>query len=417
MILNRRQLAAAALASGALLPFAIPTVRAATTTPAQRKLVVIYCFGGWDPTWVFTSTLGHPTFYFDETASAEYGAGGIPYVHSPERPAVKAFFDAWGDRAAILNGMQVRALTHPSGLKQLFTDSATPGVPDWFATIAGASTELELPMVVSSGPVFTGEFGPQIMRLGESGQLSALISGEALDSSEMPTQALSESAVDSVDAYLAGRAAGLESDSWMEDYATGLERLHRVNALGDQIDLGLDYAANISVADRMAPALDCLELGLSRVVTVAHPGFRAGWDHHSAIGQHNRHLQYLFSDVKDVVDSLAARPGSSGGTLLDETTVLVCSEMGRAPLLNGAGGKDHWIWTSALLVGSGIKGGQVVGLFNEDFEGEPLNSAGEPDAAGVIQDAGHLGATLFELTGVEKPAHIQHKAPIEALLA
>jgi hypothetical protein len=48
--------------------------------------------------------------------------------------------------------------------------------------------------------------------------------------------------------------------------------------------------------------------------------------------------------------------------LLDETLVVVMSEMGRTPHINPAGGRDHWTFCySVLFAGAGIRGGSVHG--------------------------------------------------------
>ncbi len=49
--------------------------------------------------------------------------------------------------------------------------------------------------------------------------------------------------------------------------------------------------------------------------------------------------------------------------MLDETLIVVMSEMGRTPRINGnAGGRDHWTFCySNILAGGGIKGGTVYG--------------------------------------------------------
>ncbi len=48
--------------------------------------------------------------------------------------------------------------------------------------------------------------------------------------------------------------------------------------------------------------------------------------------------------------------------LLDETLVVVMSEMGRTPRVNGNGGRDHWTFCySVLLAGAGIRGGSIYG--------------------------------------------------------
>ena len=48
--------------------------------------------------------------------------------------------------------------------------------------------------------------------------------------------------------------------------------------------------------------------------------------------------------------------------LLDETLILVTSEMGRTPTINANGGRDHWTYCySNFLAGAGIKGGSICG--------------------------------------------------------
>jgi hypothetical protein len=48
--------------------------------------------------------------------------------------------------------------------------------------------------------------------------------------------------------------------------------------------------------------------------------------------------------------------------LLDETLVVVHSEMGRTPKINASGGRDHWTFCyGAMLAGAGIKGGMAYG--------------------------------------------------------
>jgi Protein of unknown function (DUF1501) len=48
--------------------------------------------------------------------------------------------------------------------------------------------------------------------------------------------------------------------------------------------------------------------------------------------------------------------------LLDETLVVVTSEMGRTPKINGNGGRDHWTYCyGTVFAGAGIRGGAVYG--------------------------------------------------------
>ena len=48
--------------------------------------------------------------------------------------------------------------------------------------------------------------------------------------------------------------------------------------------------------------------------------------------------------------------------LLDETVVVMMSEMGRTPRINGNGGRDHWTYCySVMFAGAGIRGGTICG--------------------------------------------------------
>ena len=46
---------------------------------------------------------------------------------------------------------------------------------------------------------------------------------------------------------------------------------------------------------------------------------------------------------------------------MEHTTIMVFSEFSRTPLINGSGGRDHHISSSALLMGAGIKHNMVFG--------------------------------------------------------
>ena len=80
--------------------------------------------------------------------------------------------------------------------------------------------------------------------------------------------------------------------------------------------------------------------------------------------------------------------------------------MGRAPRVNASMGKDHWMTTSALLIGGGIRGGQVFGGYNDAMAGELVHPEtgvlGGSD--GVILQPGHLGATLMALADMDPVA-------------
>jgi uncharacterized protein (DUF1501 family) len=78
--------------------------------------------------------------------------------------------------------------------------------------------------------------------------------------------------------------------------------------------------------------------------------------------------------------------------LLDETLVVVMSEMGRTPKINGSGGRDHWTFCySVMLAGAGIRGGTLYG-------------ASDAQAAYVKDrpvSTGDVCATIYECLGID----------------
>src|SRR5262249_20112646 len=80
-----------------------------------------------------------------------------------------------------------------------------------------------------------------------------------------------------------------------------------------------------------------------------------------------------------LLDDLQARG------MLDDTLVVVLSEMGRTPKVNGRAGRDHWVGTyPAIFAGAGVKAGAVYGRSDQtgaDVAGDPV-SPRDPRAKG-----------------------------------
>jgi hypothetical protein len=82
------------------------------------------------------------------------------------------------------------------------------------------------------------------------------------------------------------------------------------------------------------------------------------WDTHArnagVLREYN--LPYLDMTFDALMSDLDARG------LLDETLVVVMSDFGRTPKINGNAGRDHWTFCySVLLAGAGIRGGRLYG--------------------------------------------------------
>ena len=107
-----------------------------------------------------------------------------------------------------------------------------------------------------------------------------------------------------------------------------------------------------------------------------------GWDHHDNIkGAFKNNAPTFDQALARLIRDLDERG------LLDSTLVMVTTEFGRTPKINGNGGRDHWPKVfSGLLAGGGTKAGSVYGS-SDGLGAEPEeNPLGVEDFATTIYD-------------------------------
>ena len=141
------------------------------------------------------------------------------------------------------------------------------------------------------------------------------------------------------------------------------------------------YGRN-AAGQRMLLARRLVESGV-RFVTM-HYG---GWDLHNGIAGGTR------SQLPQFDQALAALIRDlEGRGMLDKTLVMVSSEFGRTPKINGTAGRDHWPKVfSIMLAGGGIKKGLVYGK-SDSTASEP-----EEDAL-TVEDMAH---TVYDCLGID----------------
>ena len=425
-MISRRRFTRGALASMASSALLVPTAgRAAASTASQRKFLFIYASGGWDPTWVF-APVGEGSIAVGDPSGQTATVGGLTYVSNETRGSVDTFFQSYGDRCCIINGLEIPSVTHERCRTLSFTGGSGTGLDDWPSILAGASTGFTLPHLVLSGPSFTSRYTASVMRLGESSQLSALISGSALSRSDTPLSMLSQDSAALVETFVAARR-----QAWIDAAGRGQARRHAdalglsaeqvelLQALQGDIELGVESKGWVYASDRVRPALTCMERGFTRCALVEQAGeWNVTWDNHTNISQMDAHYRTLFDDLLEIMADVDSRTTVSGGRLADELTIVVFSEMGRTPTLNSGQGKDHWTCTSAMLIGAGVRGDQVVGAFDDQLLGRPIDlSSGQASEHGTAITAQHLGATLLALGDIDPGQWVGDVAPIEAALA
>ena len=149
-----------------------------------------------------------------------------------------------------------------------------------------------------------------------------------------------------------------------------------------------DYGSG-TAGQRMLLARRLVEAGV-RFVSLTY----GGWDHHDNI------KNAMTSQMPKFDQALAAliRDLDQRG-LLDSTLVMVTTEFGRTPKINGTAGRDHYPKVfSIVLAGGGIKRGHVHGASDP--------TGGEPESEPLMVP--DLAATIYNQLGID---------PLKKLLA
>lgn len=418
---SRRGLLRAGVASGVAAAMSRP---ARAVSASDRKFIFVFACGGWDPTRVLADGFDHDIVDMEADATRAEG-GGLTWIDHSSRPSVTSFFERYASQTAFVHGLLVPSIAHEACFILSYTGGPSDTGTDW-PSILGADrmTRYVAPSLVLGGPTFPGINLPAVVQTGSNGQLSDLMHGYYTEwASGVPGTALSSGSRDLIDTFVRARGekatAGVSSDTMKAMYQAFTLACGQAEGLRARADeLTFDQIATLD--DSFTIATMALSAGISRVVSVCSPvnGERQ-WDSHVTNDDLQTHLfEDLFAGLLTLFDQLESLPGETTPTLLEETTVVVFSEMGRTPWLNGQGGKDHWPYTSAMLVGSGIRGGQAIGGYDEAWYGKSIDFAtGELDEEGEAVSCGALGATLLALGNVDYAEHTGGTGPITALMS
>lgn len=141
-----------------------------------------------------------------------------------------------------------------------------------------------------------------------------------------------------------------------------------------------EYGRNTAGA-RMLLARRLVQAGV-RLVNLSY----GGWDMHNNIVAGFKNQMPAFDQAFSALVRDLDRSG-----LLKETVVMVSSEFGRTPKINGNSGRDHWPKVfSVALAGGGIKGGMIYGSSNA--------TASEPDEKPI--GPADLFTTVYHCLGI-----------------
>lgn len=132
------------------------------------------------------------------------------------------------------------------------------------------------------------------------------------------------------------------------------------------------------------------------------------WDHHQDIYAKSENpdvnlpgiytmTKGLDAAVSNLLKDLAAAPGVKGGTLLDETLIVMMGEFGRTvgPLTN-QDGRDHYFQHFSVFAGGGVNGGKIIG--ETTANGSAMSNPGWSQNRPISYE--DVAATIYSALGI-----------------
>lgn len=387
-------------AVGASLP-RLSFAQATKTSPIRpRYFVTFFLRGGMDAVYTFNpKTRAEVDADVDVPYAANDILSGGDLAFGPHLAPLVPF----AGKMAIVRGVQVKTANHESGAYQMLrmrTDPSTltPSLYD----IIGQTRDTQPLGSVTMGMLASFEHSPNALTAPTNGY-SALEQLDRLadDEIEMLAQAFKK--------HLA-RFPSWESSAKTEQtrdhtaqLAAFFERLKGVRRFADEPWVR-GKGRRARAAKDMQRLLWLLENDLAKGVYMK---VQMDWDSHYRNAAQQRGANgAFFGSFARFLDELHKRRNAYG-TLAEQTVVVVGSELGRFPVLNGNLGKDHFPETGLLFFGAGIQTndgrGAVFGETDKRMAGRKLSlKTGKTDDAG----ADHLtlddvGTTLMHMAGLK----------------
>ena len=409
--------------------------KATSATPlyTDRYFVFANFLGGWDA--ILTTDPKDPELYNDtELTVAEYGVE-TGYSALGLDPDPRIFTDVedlilgpyigglenFANRISVVRGMTVTSVAHVAAQMHLFTGKVPAGlgprassIATILASILGA--EQLIPNLVAGVPSYN---------LDRPSWASALKADRMSDLQDLLSPGLSALDIaerDALDEFFEREAARMDTPRMgsifdNRELSRGLIEenvAEDFSILNPALDTAVENLGNTTAL----MAYQALTQGYSRCVSFKAMPFSDAHNGSFWRNLHRWHLQGGFNQVAALAAELEATPYPTGGSWLDKTTIICCSEFNRSPFLNQTGGRDHAATNSCLLLGGGIAGGKVIGASHaKNMAAQAIDlQTGAVDENGSTVSVENIAATLIKSLGIEEDIGDYRVPTIDALL-
>ncbi len=317
-----------------------------------------------------------------------------------------SFFTKHQAYTTVINGLDTSTNSHDPGRRNIWSGRLADGNPTFCAMVAACRAP-EVPMAFLShgGYDFTaGLVPPTRAENGDFDVLTKIARPNAIDG---------KPASPYHDAQILGVIRNARSKRLEAQRAA--QRLPRIEqAMGtlytarlgqDNLENLLDHLDSLANEDanpivrQGRLALAAYKAGLCVSANLTISGFDTH-DNHDA--KQGAALQKLF----DGVDTLLTEAAAAG--LQDKVVVMISSDFARTPNYNGGNGKDHWPYTSMIVLGAGVPS-RVVGATTMSQNAlrvnpDTLDVLPDDDSSGVRIEPAHVHAGLRKLAAIDDHA-------------
>lgn len=396
---TRRSFIKKSIAGGALSHIPMLGKTALGQSNSLPFILTIHCKGGYDPTMVFDPKAGIAGIAQEPGAATLTSASGIKFTHHPDRPAVQDFFDLYGANCCIVNGITTKSMTH----EQALLSSSTSLDPDtglqtdillqYSARIASYKQIPHLAIESSCLMGFKGNNAIQIDMNEVSNIQNYSTTNMALDSTSNQL----------ITSYLQGNFQTLLNSSTQAGVdgqkSSALYYNHtRSSNLKEVFDAITYKDTDSNFLKSAILALECFKRDKTQSAAITHDGPNSiGWDsHENHFARQSTNFEDLFSELTEILayaDTLGIR---------SNLHIVIKSDVGRAPYLNSLSGKDHWAFTSGMIISEKFKGGQTLHTTDALLKAaiiDPLVGRSLPDTS-VYLSWNHIYAALLLISGM-----------------
>ncbi len=315
----------------------------------------LICDGGIDPAMIFEWKGGGSNSFAVEAGSVQRtSTSGIVHVSHATRPSVNSFFDQWGDKTAVLNGVGASNLGRRAIDSSALELEISGRSRIWLSSyVEDVGKGRSIPVIAFPGIKLEGT--PADMAL--IGRVPA-----SLLTISPPASSFSAAVRERL-----FRDLRVDYTSLAGLMRAGTGDLVKVRAYDKQFRMQQVFESSIpplwaSVYNAGQPdfvnqskvALEMFSAGKS-LAAIVRVGGRSAWASSSA---HFATQSAAIENLFDGLDEILNHAYSIG--LQTKLVLVVSGQYGRTPWLNASGGKDSWPVSSMMFWGNGIRS-QVTG--------------------------------------------------------